>query len=137
MQRQSCQVKTVLERMGSRKKTFLAFKDSLGNPLSRSPTENFSFAEDSLSSISSAMLLLRSLFNGVNPRRRQCSECRPVAVFHTLLNELVTKSAGDRFNNIFPVSDDFSGAFSEAFSVHYMKVINEIPPRKRSLYICF
>ena len=37
MQRQSYQAKTVLEKKGSRKKTFLAFKDSLGNPLSRSP----------------------------------------------------------------------------------------------------
>ena len=37
MQRQSYQVKTVLEKKGARKKTFLAFKDSLGNPLSRSP----------------------------------------------------------------------------------------------------
>ena len=36
MQRQSYQVKTVLEKKGARKKTFLAFKDSLGNPLSRS-----------------------------------------------------------------------------------------------------
>ena len=37
MQRQSYQVKTVLEKKGARKKTFLAFKDSLGNPLSRTP----------------------------------------------------------------------------------------------------
>ena len=37
MQRQSYQVKTVLEKKGARKKTFLALKDSLGNPLSRSP----------------------------------------------------------------------------------------------------
>ena len=37
MQRQSYQVKTVLELKGARKKTFLAFKESLGNPLSRSP----------------------------------------------------------------------------------------------------
>ena len=37
MQRQSYQIKTVLEKKGARKKTFLAFKDSLGNPLSRSP----------------------------------------------------------------------------------------------------
>ena len=40
MQRQSYQVKTVLEKKGARKKTFLAFKDSLGNPLSRSPSEH-------------------------------------------------------------------------------------------------
>ena len=33
-------VKTVLEKKGARKKTFLAFKDSLGNPLSRSPLPN-------------------------------------------------------------------------------------------------
>ena len=39
MQRQSYQVKTVLEQKGARKKTFLAFKDSLGNPLSRSPID--------------------------------------------------------------------------------------------------
>ena len=37
MQRQSYQVKIVLEKKGARKKTFLAFKDSLGNPLSPSP----------------------------------------------------------------------------------------------------
>ena len=37
MQRQSYHAKTVLEQKGARKKTFLAFKDSLGNPLSRSP----------------------------------------------------------------------------------------------------
>ena len=37
MQRQSYQVKTVLEKKGASKKTFLALKDSLGNPLSRSP----------------------------------------------------------------------------------------------------
>ena len=37
MQRQSYQVKTVLEQKGARKKIFLAFKDSLGYPLSRSP----------------------------------------------------------------------------------------------------
>ena len=37
MQRKSCHVKTVLEKKGARKKTFEAFKDSLGNPLSRSP----------------------------------------------------------------------------------------------------
>ena len=37
MQRQSYQVKTVLEQKGARKETFLAFKDSLGNSLSRSP----------------------------------------------------------------------------------------------------
>ena len=43
MQRQSYQVKTVLEKKGARKKTFLAFKDSLGNPLSRSPIDG-SFA---------------------------------------------------------------------------------------------
>ena len=39
MKRQSYQVKTVLEKKGARKKTFLAFKDSLENPLSRSPME--------------------------------------------------------------------------------------------------
>ena len=39
MQRQSYPVKTVLEQKGARKKTFLAFKDSLGNPLSRSPRD--------------------------------------------------------------------------------------------------
>ena len=38
MQRQSYQVKTVLEQKGARKKTFLDFKDSPGNPLSRSPS---------------------------------------------------------------------------------------------------
>ena len=37
MQRQSYQVKIVLEQKGARKKTFPAFKDSLINPLSRSP----------------------------------------------------------------------------------------------------
>ena len=37
MQRQSYQVKTVLEQKGARKKTSLAFKDSLGNPFNRSP----------------------------------------------------------------------------------------------------
>ena len=37
IQRLSYQVKTVLEKKGARKKTFLALKDSLGNPLSRSP----------------------------------------------------------------------------------------------------
>ena len=41
MQRQSYQVKTVLEKKGARKKTFLAFKDSLGNPLSRSPIVSY------------------------------------------------------------------------------------------------
>ena len=41
MQRQSYQVKTVLEKKGARKKTFLAFKYSLGNPLSRSPRVDF------------------------------------------------------------------------------------------------
>ena len=39
MQRQSYQVKTVLEQKGGRKKTFLAFKDGLGIPLIRSPYE--------------------------------------------------------------------------------------------------
>ena len=39
MQRQSYQVKTVLENKGARKKTFPAFKDNLGNPLSRSHIE--------------------------------------------------------------------------------------------------
>ena len=43
MQRQSYQVKTVLEEKGARKKTFLAFKDSLGNPLSRSPLLSYCF----------------------------------------------------------------------------------------------
>ena len=39
MQRQSYHAKTVLEQKGAGKTTFLAFKDSLGNPLSRSPIE--------------------------------------------------------------------------------------------------
>ena len=38
MQRRTYHVKTALEQKGARKKTFLAFKDSLGNPLSRSPS---------------------------------------------------------------------------------------------------
>ena len=38
MQRQSYQAKTVLEQKGAKKKTFLVFKDSLANPLSRSPS---------------------------------------------------------------------------------------------------
>ena len=42
MQRQSYQVKTVLEKKGARKKTSLAFKDSLENPLSRL-LKNFPF----------------------------------------------------------------------------------------------
>ena len=37
MQRQSYQVKTVLEQKGARKKTFLAIKAGLRNPLSRLP----------------------------------------------------------------------------------------------------
>ena len=37
MERHSYQVKIVLVQKGARKKTFLVFKDSLGNPLSRSP----------------------------------------------------------------------------------------------------
>ena len=40
MQGQSYQVKTVLEQYNARKKTFLAFKDSPGNPLGRSPKSN-------------------------------------------------------------------------------------------------
>ena len=37
VQGQSYQVKTVLEQYNTRNKTFLAFKDSPGNPLSRLP----------------------------------------------------------------------------------------------------
>ena len=39
MQRQSYQVKTVLEQKGARKKTFLVIKDSLRNALSRLPLD--------------------------------------------------------------------------------------------------
>ena len=35
------------------------------------------------------------------------------------------------FNSILPASGNFLGAFSGNFSVHYFKVINEIPPRKQ------
>ena len=44
--------------------------------------------------------------------------------------------SGLGFNSIFPILDDFSDAFSDAFSVHYLKVINEIPLRRRTLCIC-
>ena len=40
--------------------------------------------------------------------------------------------AGLGFKSIFPVSDDFLDAFSDVFSVNYLKVINEIPPRRRT-----
>ena len=47
-----------------------------------------------------------------------------------------SRTPGLRFKSIFPASDDFSDAFwdafSDAFSVDYLKVINEISPRRRT-----